>query len=221
MSQQINLFNPIFKQQKKYLSALTMAQALALILAGAIVMGAYVSYRTKGVRVQAAAAANELSVAQNQLKEVEAEFSPRQKDPELAAAIRQTEAELEGLRKVSAILAKGEFGNTDGYAEYLRAFARQIVDGLWLTGLTISGGGEEISLEGRALHPQALPAYIQRLRTEPALQGKSFSALEMHLPQMPAIRATGEAAAPPAPPYLEFSLRANGTISENAGAQTR
>ena len=33
MSQQINLFNPIFMKQKKYFSVTTMLQALGLIVA--------------------------------------------------------------------------------------------------------------------------------------------------------------------------------------------
>ncbi len=53
MSQQINLFNPIFLKQKKHFSAATMAQALGLILLGCVILSAYVSYR---VNVRAAEA---------------------------------------------------------------------------------------------------------------------------------------------------------------------
>src|SRR5260221_6478966 len=35
MSQQINLYNPVFLKQKHYFSAMTMVQALAVVLAGA------------------------------------------------------------------------------------------------------------------------------------------------------------------------------------------
>ena len=34
MSQQINLFNPLFLEKKKYFSAVTMTQALGLIVLG-------------------------------------------------------------------------------------------------------------------------------------------------------------------------------------------
>jgi hypothetical protein len=46
MAQQINLFNPIFLQQKKHFSAVTMLQALGLLLAGILVFYAYASFET-------------------------------------------------------------------------------------------------------------------------------------------------------------------------------
>ena len=41
MSQQINLFNPIFLKQKKYFSVVTMLQALLLIVLGSMLFFAY------------------------------------------------------------------------------------------------------------------------------------------------------------------------------------
>ena len=41
MSQQINLYNPVFLKQKHYFSAATMAQALALVFIGSLGMYAY------------------------------------------------------------------------------------------------------------------------------------------------------------------------------------
>ena len=75
-------------------------------------------------------------------------------------------------------------GNTKGYSEYLRAFARQITTGIWLTGLDIIGPGSEINLRGRALQAEALPAYINRLKSEPVMLGKTFSMLEMQVPSV-------------------------------------
>ena len=51
-----------------------------------------------------------------------------------------------------AALKGGAFGNQQGFAEYLRAFSRQSVNGLWLTGFTIAGSGE-LEIRGRVLEP--------------------------------------------------------------------
>lgn len=219
MSQQINLFNPIFKQQKKYLSAVTMAQALALILAGVLAMGGYTSYRSKRLQTEAKAVAGQLAAAEKQLQKVEIEYAPRQRSQALEREIKNTEAELQALQKVGDILQGGDLGNTSGYADYMRAFARQILDGIWLTGFAIHGAGAEIGLQGRAMHPELISAYINRLRREPVLQGKSFSTLEMQVPQAPAVNAGVQPAE--APSYIEFSLQSTGLSASDAGAKGR
>ncbi|HEY0491200.1 MAG TPA: MSHA biogenesis protein MshI, partial [Telluria sp.] len=41
MSQQINLFNPVFLKQRKVFSSVAMARALGVLLVGALAMVAY------------------------------------------------------------------------------------------------------------------------------------------------------------------------------------
>ena len=47
MSQQINLFNPIFLKQRKYFSLLTMLQALGLIVLGSLFFYGYALYQVE------------------------------------------------------------------------------------------------------------------------------------------------------------------------------
>ncbi|MDN4060877.1 hypothetical protein QPK31_21920 [Massilia sp. YIM B02769] len=218
MSQQINLFNPIFLQQKKIFSTRTMAQALGVLVLGVAGMALYANARVSGLQKEADAGAAQLQQRQARLVAVNAEFPPRQKDPALAAAVLEAERQLGALREVSSVLQGGGLGNTRGYAEYFRALARQHVEGLWLTGLTIDGAGSEIGVRGRALDPESVPGYLTRLTREPVMQGKAFGSLQIsegeRAPPPAASAATG---APPAPaaaqagaaPYVEFSLQSN------------
>lgn len=223
MSQQINLFNPIFKQQKKYLSAVTMAQAIGLILTGSLLLAGYVNYRSVRLKSEANSMTNKLTATQEQLARVTIEYAPRQKNQALETEILKLEAELDGLKKVEHILQKGELGNTKGYAEYMRAFARQIGEGIWLTGFSIQGAGSEIALQGKALSPDLVPAYIGRLKSEAILQGKSFSSLEIRVPRPASANATAAASKPTANMnYLEFALQSSGaekTAESAKGAQ--
>ncbi len=222
MSQQINLFNPIFLKQKKYFSAVTMAQALGMILGGCLLVGAYAYYQVKAQEREAASTTAQLALVQTQLAKVNASYGPAQKNKALEDEVRRTDAEVKSLQQVFDILQKGEFGNTKGYAEYLRAFARQVVNGLWLTGFSIEGAGTEIAIHGRALQPDLVPAYIGRLGREPALQGKSFAALDMRLPasepgdkDKTASAAAGAKTRQPA--YIEFSLQSSGAMKDSKG----
>lgn len=213
MSQQINLFNPIFLKQKKYFSAVAMAQALGLILLGALLLSVYSRYQFSGIRNEAANTAAQLGLVQAQLNQVKAEYAPRQKSQALEDGVKQIQAEVQSLQQVFDTLQKGDLGNTKGYSAYLRAFSHRIVDGLWLTGFSIVGAGSEMGLQGRALRPELVPAYINRLKQEPVIQGKTFSTLEMQLPQPePRPASTRYAAAP----YVEFDLRSSGMVKEAA-----
>ncbi|RBA25742.1 PilN domain-containing protein [Herminiimonas fonticola] len=208
MSQQINLFNPIFLKQEKHFSALTMAQVLGVILAVALLLTAYASYQLSALQNEQKSVTTQLQLAQNQLAKVTADYAPREKDMRLEARLRRAEAQVKSLQQVSDVLRKGELGNTDGYADYLRAFAHQIIDGVWLTGFTIQGAGSTISLQGGALRPELVPAYLTRLKAEPVMQGASFATLEMQLPKSDKPLAPGEKPAAPAA-YINFNLHSS------------
>jgi len=207
VSQQINLFNPIFLQQKKIFSSKTMVQALGVLTLGVAAMAAYGNVRVAALQRQADAGAAQLQQRQARLAAVTAEFAPRQKDPLLAAEVQEAERQLGALREVSGVLQRGELGNTRGYAEYFRALARQHADGLWLTGLSINGAGSEIGVGGRAPDPAAVPGYLTRLTREPILQGKGFGSLSISEGAREAAAGTQTGTQPA--PFVEFSLQSN------------
>lgn len=217
MSQQINLFNPIFLKQKKYFSAVAMAQALGLILLGALLLSVYSRYQFSGISNAATNAAAQLTLTQAQLDKVTMEYAPRQKSQSLEANVNKMQAEVQSLQQVFDALEKGEIGNKDGYSAYLRAFAHQIGNGVWLTDFIIVGAGTEMGLQGRALRPELVPAYINRLKQEPIIRGKTFSTLAIQLPQEPVNAALPASAARAAAPYVEFNLHSSG-ISKEAAA---
>ena len=216
MSQQINLFNPIFLKQKKIFTALPMAEALGVIVAGALLMAWFASHRVAELEQRAAAGKVLLAGRETRLNNANAQFAPRQKSPALAAELAEAEAQLAALNDVENVLRGGALGNTSGYAEYFRAFSRQNVNGLWLTGLTIVGAGNDIGVQGKAMQPTMIPNYIARLTAEKVMRGKTFASLKidrgMAAPAAaPAADAAAPAAAAPATlsPYVEFSLQSS------------
>jgi Tfp pilus assembly protein PilN len=211
MSQQINLFNPIFLKQEKQFSALTMVQALGIILACAIMLTLYTRYQLSNLTTEQQATAAQLQLAQNQLAKVTAEYGPRQKDPAMASRLRRAELEVKSLQQISAVLGEGDFGNTAGYSAYLSAFASQITNGIWLTGFTIQGAGGDVSIQGSALRPESVPAFLSRLKNEPVMQGASFAALEMQLPKPVEDKsaASVEKKVMVQPAYVNFNLRSS------------
>ena len=200
MSQQINLFNPIFMRQRKYFSLLTMLQALGLIVVGSLFFYGYAIYQVGELRKQSEESTKRYNAEEVRLARFTAEFSPQQASQALQEEVRRMEKQVADQADLVEIIKSGAVGNTAGYSEYMRAFSRQVVPGLWLTGFRVTGDATQISLSGKVLSPELLPAYIRRLGRENIMQGKAFSTLQMQQPKADA--SQGDIAR-----YVEFELR--------------
>ena len=198
MSQQINLFNPIFLKQKKYFSVLTMLQALGLIVLGSAVFYAYAVYQVAQLSRQADEMSKRYAAEQARLVNFSNEFALQRSGQTLEDELKQLEAQAKAQENVLTTLKNGVIGNTEGYSEYMRAFARQSINGLWLTAFDIVGDGSQMSLSGAVVNPRLVPAYIQRLGREKVMRGKTFSTLQIQQPKDDAGRIM--------PRYVEFSL---------------
>ena len=207
MSQQINLFNPNFLKKKQYFSVSAMMQALGLILLGSVLFYAYAVYQVQLLSKQSEVTGRSYVAEQGRLAKYVAEFSPENSQKFLDEELNKIESQVNAQRELLDILKSGALGNTSGYSEYMRAFARQTIAGLWLTGFSITGDAAQLSMPGGALNPELVPAYIKRLSQEKIMRGKAFAAMQMRQhKQDDATKPVGRA-------YLEFTLQ-----SSEAGA---
>ena len=106
-------------------------------------------------------------------------LSQKNVSPQILAEIEKTRSVLQTRRATMHLLELGELGNMQGFSRMFLAFSRQYRPGLWLTGLTVTQGGSEIEIRGRALDAGQLPAYMTRLADEPAFRGRRFAALDL------------------------------------------
>ncbi|MBI3375544.1 MAG: hypothetical protein HY017_27825 [Betaproteobacteria bacterium] len=216
MAQQINLFNPIFLRQKKYFSAVTMLQALGMLLGGIIGFYGYAVYETRALAQTAAETSRQLKAQSDQLAKFTREFSPQGKSRLLEDEIARLSLRLKQGDDLLGLLRTGGLGNTAGFGRYLTAFAHRPVAGVWLTGFSIGGDESELVMNGRVLHPDLIPAYIRALNREEVMRGRNVSELRLTAREE---RDTAGTAAPGANPavaaratptrYVEFSLTAS------------
>jgi hypothetical protein len=224
VSQQINLFNPVFLKQKKTFNFINMLQAAGIVCALQLAVLSYGQFVLKKLETDAEAGKLALASKQEEFNKTMESLQPRQRDPQLVAEIAQVQADIGALKRVESVLTQGSLGNTEGYSEYFRAFARRNVSGLWLRGVSIVGAGIEISVTGRAMQAAMIPGYIQRLTSERVMKGKTFADLQIERPsavQNGASPAALPAAADAAPsakiasaPFVEFRLQSKRTEVE-------
>jgi hypothetical protein len=198
MSQQINLFNPAFLKQRRIFSLLTMVQGLGLILIFTILVYAFALYQVSGLNALSIQSTERFNQEQARLLEYSATYSPGQVNQQLKDELLQWGKKVEESDLLVERLRSGSVGNTSGFSEYLRAFSRQVVPGLWLTGFKVTGDAASIRLSGRVTDPALVPAYITKLGSESIMQGKRFANLQMQSPKNDTKAVT--------PHYLEFTL---------------
>lgn len=204
MSQNINLLGPAFRKKRQVLTLATVAQALGVTLAALIAYQFILQQQVNGLSRELRAAEGLLGSQRNYAEKLKGRPTGKP-DAQLEAEIGQLEGELKTAREAMEALKGGALGNQQGFAEYLRAFSRQSLNGLWLTGFSIAGSGE-LEIRGRVLSPDLVPSYIQRLNREQVLAGRSFAHLQMSRPKPAEPKPTDKGAAPAAPRYLDFSL---------------
>lgn len=207
MSQQINLYQAIFRKEPKKFSAKTLLQASVLVLVGAALLYSYSHWQARSLRAALAQAERQHAALNKRLEEVSRKFGAQSKSRLLEREIARLERLIAAKSRIKEILERGVFANTDGYSEYLLALARQHVSGIWLTGFAIAGAGEELTLKGRTTIPEAVPRYMQKLADEDTLSGIEFQVFWMAKPAEDEKQRT--------PPYIEFVV----TTSSKKGSQ--
>jgi hypothetical protein len=178
MSQQINLYSPLFRKQKKVFSALAMLQAMALVVLAVAGFYVYVSLESSLLEIRVAESETQLRGELERLKVYSAGDSPETVKA-LGERRKTLEATLAQRHRTAQALAESGLGRGEGYSEPLRALARVSMQGLWLTRIQFSDKDGEVAIAGRATRPELVAAYLERLRGERALQGQAFSRLEV------------------------------------------
>lgn len=175
MSRQISLYNPSFRPQKKAFTAKAILQALGVMVL--LVAAAYYSAARQVGQLQAhvAAAERQLQARLERLKAAPGGAKAGD-EKQLDARIAELQAALQANEN---LLAQTAATPGSEYAETLRALARQRLEGVWLTSISLDGPGAELSLAGRALEASLVPQYIDRLRQDPAMLGRRFATLSI------------------------------------------
>lgn len=209
MSQQINLYHPIFRKQEKKFSALTMLQASLLVLVAILLMYGYASWQVRALRQQAQQVEQQYLTVGQQFETLNRQLAARQLDPRYSKELARLEGRILAVQTIRELARHDYFFGGNGYSDYFIAFARQAVSGLWLTGFTVTGAGEQLSLDGRTGNPERVPQYLQKLSRETLLAGTGFDAFHITRPETADRKGFAS--------YVDFSVRSRDVSMNRAG----
>ena len=209
MSQQINLYNPRFRKQEKHFSARAMLQALGAIALGLAALYGHALVQTRSAEQSAAELRDRAAAERERLAKL-VKGAPQARSSGLEADVARLEAQVKARQQVLAALGTGQLGNAKGFSDFMAAFGRQALPGVWLTGFDIGEAGNELNVRGRVLHPELVPAYLRALNNEPMMRGRRVVELKL------AARSAGRMAPGAAPEdrpleperFVEFAFAA-------------
>ncbi|GAB4512085.1 MAG: hypothetical protein Tsb0026_15760 [Sulfuricaulis sp.] len=183
MSQQINLYQPIFRKEEKKFSTVAMLQSVGLVAIGVVALYAFTWWQSQALKSELKRVEQSHATATKRLADAAEKFGQRKGPSSLDSEISRLESEIVAKQQIQEILQRGIFSNTSGFSDYFASFARQRVQGVWLTGFDITGAGEEMSLAGRTTNPELVPRYMQKLSSEKTLSGIAFKTFQMSRPE--------------------------------------
>jgi hypothetical protein len=203
MSQEINLLNPALAPKVELFQGRTMLAGLGAVLLlcvlAPVLVGVDAARLARLERDQKA----RLTQLNNDVTRLGQEVAARKPSAKLQEEMAALDALLAARNEVMAIIHSGALGDTRGVSDYFRAFGRQKVDGLWLTGFSIQNAGANIVVQGRTLDAELVPAYLTGLGRESVLRGHGFAHVSVFQPSQPLPTPEGQ---PQTATFLEFRL---------------
>lgn len=189
MSQQINLYHPMFRRQKKVFSAVTIVQMTAVLAVAFAAIYGFGRYQVDSLETRVAELERQRDTATAQLQQVSADRRPVQRSELLQEQLRRAELELERKQRLLGELeVRSAFdiddGSFAGFSEHFAGLGRQRVRGVWLTRIAVLEDGQ-VHLDGFAEQARLVPQYLQRLGRERAYSGTEFRTLRIQRTEEP------------------------------------
>jgi len=179
LKQHVNLYQPVFRKPQVQFSAAGLMQVMSIML---VVLGS-ISFYSAWQIAELQSAQNQRSGMLAQLEQQVAELSESIVTPGVNKMLEAELIALQGDRtdgfKLLNTLRSQRSGRKEGFSNFFEGLARQVREGVWLTSIQISAGGEDLALNGKTLVPALVPQLLQRLRAEKAFDGQTFQVMKL------------------------------------------
>lgn len=179
MNQQINLFQPIFRKERKVLSFEALVQICGIMIAALAALYGYGTWSNSGLATEISGLKKQHDERITMLERISRQAANHSSGDEMEKEIQRLEAELAAERYIVSLLGKDKLGKALGFSEYLEIFSRRVVQGMWISKFSVVDGGEHMLIKGGALSADLVPLFLQGLTEEPALAGMEFTVLQL------------------------------------------
>lgn len=174
MIQQVNLYTEELRPRKEPVKAQTAVRALVAALLLIVAAAVVVRMEAADLTSRQIALQQEMVTLEKQVSTLTTQIEARRIDPALEKELEQVTTTLARRQRLLAEVEGLVSADTDGFSGYLAALARQIPEGLWLTGVRLDLIQDQVDLTGRTRAGSQVPVYLEKLSDEPMFEGRTF-----------------------------------------------
>jgi hypothetical protein len=185
MHQQVNLYQPIFRAEHRHFSARAIVVSLGVIAAGLAAITAFSWWRVTALEKDLRQLESQANHQSSLASLATATLAQGESLSAIETHVAALSIELDRRQQALRFLVSGQAGVRLGFSDRMAALARRHVDGLWLTGVTLTSMQGQLALSGVALNADLVPAYLEGLAAEPALAGARLDQFEIVAPEEP------------------------------------
>ncbi|MEM9690151.1 MAG: hypothetical protein AAF917_11805 [Pseudomonadota bacterium] len=180
--QTVNLLTPDERLSMQEFPARFQAKAAGILIAVMTLIAMFADFRVASIEdemqvaeLQEAAAVERLA---NLRATIDAEMGGQSWQDQLDDAL----GELQKRQAILTLVQGSTLGETRGFSPQLRALSRQHIEGIWLTYITLSAGGDQTRIEGQTIGAELVPMYVQNLIDEGPFARQRFNQFEIDNP---------------------------------------
>ena len=180
MYQQVNLYQPMFRRQEKRFSA---KKLLGLFVGAALFFTAVYGvarWNVYALETQLVELQTQYKSEIKRVDELSRQFPLKRKSSSMEKKLARLRTEREAKKTLISLLrGRSALGNVDGFSGHMEGIARQRINGMWVTGFYLDGGGERIDIQGSSLQAELVPRFLQKLSSENSFTGAEFRVFRM------------------------------------------
>jgi hypothetical protein len=163
MHQEINLFQPIFREERKLFDAKTVASGMGAVVVALLAIWVLGTTKVNRLEDEVARVRAQQKV-QEQMADTAGQLRSARANPEqVRARIEKLNEELASRSRALELLRSGSAGSTTGFASKLEALANQHVYGLWIRLIRLGSTAGSMVLSGATLDADLVPRYLKAL----------------------------------------------------------
>lgn len=202
MPQQINLCTPVLLQQKRYFSAQTLLQTLAIfaVLGGGLAAYGVWSLQSAKLALQATSAARAPELASLRTALANHDLGSESSGPGLERQLQAARAQLKERQTTLAELRRGLMAPGQGHSARLQWVAQSIPDQVWVT--QVRGDALQLEVAGFTEEPMALNDWVARLAQSPLLHGQQLTRVKVERAELATGAGLARSAQPASAPVM-------------------
>jgi Tfp pilus assembly protein PilN len=177
MEQQVNLYQPILRAEKRIFSARAIGGSLLTLAACLGGLHAFGAWRTGRIERSVAIIERQVATETSLRDGVSAALRPSRSIVELQAQALELIADIAARERALDLVNRDTASPATGFAARLEALGRRQIDGLWLRTIVVGSGDGLLALQGATVDRRLVPQYLAALAEERAFDGVRFDKL--------------------------------------------